>query len=108
MQYVPPELVGCAGNETEILYYCYLIELEPDFNDDIKPHNIVLALRIRLELDVKTLNFDLDIGKGSLMVTMRYIGDIKLASEEVVNQRNIIVTTWDALLEWKLSINSLW
>ncbi|XP_022864537.1 endoribonuclease Dicer homolog 2 isoform X3 [Olea europaea var. sylvestris] len=83
VQYSPPELVGYHGNESERLYYCYLLELQQEFNYTVQPQDIVLAVRMRLESDVETLNFDLDVDRGKLIVHVKYIGSITLTTELV-------------------------
>lgn len=85
VKYVPPELVACASNDSRTLYHCYLLELEPDFNYNIKPQNIILALRTRPEFDDETSSFNLDVNNGSLKITLRYHSAIELNPEEVKN-----------------------
>ena len=83
MHYVPWELVGRPGNDSEILYHCYLIALQPGYSCDTMPHDILLATRARLEFDDETLTFELDVDRGNLKIRMKYVRRIKLASEEV-------------------------
>nr|XP_027105510.1 endoribonuclease Dicer homolog 2-like isoform X1 [Coffea arabica]XP_027105511.1 endoribonuclease Dicer homolog 2-like isoform X1 [Coffea arabica]XP_027105512.1 endoribonuclease Dicer homolog 2-like isoform X1 [Coffea arabica]XP_027105513.1 endoribonuclease Dicer homolog 2-like isoform X1 [Coffea arabica] len=99
MQYVPSELVGCPGNESETLYHCYQIALQPDFSCNTMPHDILLATRARLEFDDETLNFELDVPRGSLKIRMKYVRRIKLASEEVVLCQKFQVTLLRLLLD---------
>ncbi|CDO96786.1 unnamed protein product [Coffea canephora] len=99
MPYVPSELVGCPGNDSETLYHCYLIALQPDFSCDTKPHDILLARRARLEFDDETLTFELDVDRGKLKIRMNYIRQIKLTSEEVVLCQKFQVTLLRLLLD---------
>ncbi|XP_071920504.1 endoribonuclease Dicer homolog 2 isoform X4 [Coffea arabica] len=103
VQYVPPELVDCLGNDSETSYYCYLIKLQPEFNYDDLPHDIVLAVRKTLECHGETLNFDLDADRGSLKIEISYAGSITLASEEVLLCRKFQVTIFRALLDHNLN-----
>ncbi|KAL2526233.1 Endoribonuclease Dicer2 [Abeliophyllum distichum] len=84
VQYCPPELVGYHGNESKRMYYCYLIELQQNFTYTVQPQDIVLAFRRRLESDVETLNFDLDVDRGKLVVHVTYIGRTTLTSAQVL------------------------
>lgn len=65
------------------------MEIQPKFKCDVLLHHIVLAVRTRLGCDEETLKFDLDVDRGSLIVQLKYVGLIRLASEEV-NISNIV------------------
>ncbi|XP_027162338.1 endoribonuclease Dicer homolog 2-like isoform X2 [Coffea eugenioides] len=99
MQYVPSELVGCPGNDSETLYHCYLIALQPDFSCDTMPHDILLATRARLEFDDETLDFELDVPRGNLKIRMKYVRRIKLTSEVVLLCQKFQVTLLRLLLD---------
>nr|XP_027105516.1 endoribonuclease Dicer homolog 2-like [Coffea arabica] len=99
MQYVPPELVGRPGNDSEILYHCYLIALQPDFSCNTMPRDILLATRARLEFDDETLDFELDVPRGSLKIRMKYVRHIKLTSEEVLLCQKFQVTLFRLLID---------
>lgn len=83
VQYCPQELVGYHDNESERLYCCYLIKLQQEFAYTVQPQDIVLATRMRLESDVELSNLDLDVDRGKLIVHVKYVGSIKLTSEQV-------------------------
>nr|XP_027069498.1 endoribonuclease Dicer homolog 2-like isoform X3 [Coffea arabica] len=99
MHYVPWELVGRPGNDSEILYHCYLIALQPGYSCDTMPHDILLATRARLEFDDETLTFELDVDRGNLKIRMKYVTHIKLTSEEVLLCQKFQVTLLRLLLD---------
>ncbi|CAI9112779.1 OLC1v1013271C1 [Oldenlandia corymbosa var. corymbosa] len=68
MRFVPPKLVGGRGNISEAEYFCYLIDLIPVFDYDIQPHDIILAVKTRLECDEETFKFDVDVDRGRFVV----------------------------------------
>ncbi|KAL3520480.1 hypothetical protein ACH5RR_018629 [Cinchona calisaya] len=103
VQYAPPELIDYPGNDFETLYHCYLIKLQPEFNYVVLPHDIVLAVRTTLECVDGSLNFDLDVDRGSLKVEMCYAGTITLAPEEVLLCQKFQVTIFRALLDHNLN-----
>ncbi|CAI9090837.1 OLC1v1025698C1 [Oldenlandia corymbosa var. corymbosa] len=102
MRFVPPELVGIGGNISEAEYFCYLIELLPEFDYDIQPHDIILAVKTRLECDEETLKFDVDVDKGRLVVQMRFVGSIILESKEVFLCQQFQVAVLRLLLDRNL------
>ncbi|XP_040987800.1 endoribonuclease Dicer homolog 2-like [Juglans microcarpa x Juglans regia] len=79
--YFPPELAGHVPKNLNILYHCYLMELEQKF--DIPLHDIVLVLRNKLESELESLHFDLDVDRGSLPVTFKYVGVLNLSKDQV-------------------------
>ncbi|XP_040999416.1 endoribonuclease Dicer homolog 2-like [Juglans microcarpa x Juglans regia] len=79
--YFPPELVGHVPKNSNILYHCYLMELEQKF--DIPLHDIVLVLRNKLESELESLHFDLDVDRGSLPVNFKYVGVLNLSKDQV-------------------------
>ncbi|KAG6645299.1 endoribonuclease Dicer homolog 2-like isoform X1 [Carya illinoinensis] len=82
--YFPPELVGHLPKNSNILYHCYLMELEQKFVYDILVHDIVLVLRNKLESDIGSLHFDLDVDRGSLTVNFKYVGVMHLSTDQVL------------------------
>ena len=83
MNYFPPELVSCA-NASVKSYHCYLIELERSFEYNIPLHHIVLAVRTELEFNDENMAFDLEAERGNVAVKMKYVGEIKFPSEQVL------------------------
>ncbi|KAF5462754.1 hypothetical protein F2P56_018736 [Juglans regia] len=82
--YFPPELVGHIPKNSNILYHYYLMELEQKFAYDIPVHDIVLVLRDKLEPELESLHFDLDVDRGSLTVNFKYVGVINLSTDQVL------------------------
>lgn len=64
-------------------YHCYLIELDQKYEYEVSPQGIVLAVRSELEYDVGNVNFDLQVDRGTMTVSMNYVGVIHLTAEQV-------------------------
>lgn len=84
VQYVPPELVGRFGADLTKLYHFYSIKLKKDFNYDYALQDIVLGVNTELDLDKEGLSFDLEADRGSIAVSILYIGTSVLTSEQVI------------------------
>lgn len=84
VQYVPPELLGQCGSDSSKLYHLYSIQLNKNFEYDIPLQDIVLGVNTELELDNGRLLFDLDADRGSIAVSITYIGSSMLTSEQVI------------------------
>ncbi|GJX53803.1 endoribonuclease Dicer homolog 2 [Tanacetum coccineum] len=82
VQYVPPELLGQCGSDSSKLYYFYSINLNKKFEYDISLQDIVLGVNTELELDNGRLLFDLDADRGSIVVSITYIGTSLLTSAQ--------------------------
>lgn len=65
------------------MYQCYLIELKQNFNYDVPLHDIILAMRTELEDDILNVNFDMEVDRGTLTVSLKYVGFIELTREQV-------------------------
>lgn len=65
------------------MYECYLIELKQNFNYDVPLHDIILAMRTELEDDILNVNFDMEVDRGTLTVSLKYVGFIELTREQV-------------------------
>lgn len=81
--YVPSELVNHMSNNSNTIYYCYLIELKQNFVYDITVQDIFLATRVELDQEIGCAPFDMGFDKGSLSVTLRYKGSINLSPDQV-------------------------
>ena len=82
--YYPSEFVSHCGNESEAVYYCYLVELPHDSYNDSQLHGIILAVRTKLKFDDEILAFDLDVDRrGRLKVQLNYRKVVIFTSEEV-------------------------
>ncbi|KAG6700476.1 hypothetical protein I3842_08G113900 [Carya illinoinensis] len=96
--YFPPELVGHSPKNSNILYHYYLMELEQKFDYEIPVHDIVLVLRNKLEAELGSLHFDLDVGRGSLTVNLKYVGVINLSTDQVLLCRSFQKTLLRVLI----------
>ncbi|KAG5574731.1 hypothetical protein H5410_054865 [Solanum commersonii] len=100
-KYFPAELVSHFGNESEAVYYCYLVELQHETYDDFQLHGIILAVRTRLKCDDEILAFDLDVDRrGRVQVQLKYSKVVTLTSEEC---QRFQVSVFKILLDRDLS-----
>ena len=76
--YYPPELVNPSLEHSDQKYHCYLIKLDQKYEYEVPPEDIVLAVRSELEYDVGNINFDLQVDRGTMTVSMSHIGVIHL------------------------------
>jgi endoribonuclease Dicer len=81
--YVPFELVNRVSNNSNTIYYCYLIELKQNFSYDITVQDIFLATRVMLEPEIGCMQFDTCFDKGSLSIKLNYKGSITLSPDQV-------------------------
>ncbi|XP_054796957.1 endoribonuclease Dicer homolog 2 isoform X2 [Prosopis cineraria] len=96
--YVPPELVNCLPHNGSMLYHCYLIELNQEFNYDVAVRDFVLAMRYELDPEIGCMEFKMCVDRGDLMVKFRYIGTINLGLNEVLLCRRFQITVFGILL----------
>lgn len=84
-RYIPSEMVGsfCPDDDAHTLYYCYLLELKQEFEYEIPVHDILLGTRNELEFDGGNTHFDLNVGSGSLIANLKYVGVKNVSPEEV-------------------------
>ncbi|KAA8537034.1 hypothetical protein F0562_029512 [Nyssa sinensis] len=101
-KYIPPELVSHCDNDSVKLYHCYLIELKRSFEYDILLNDVVLAVRTELELDDENMTFDMDVDRGCLTVHMKYVGVLRLTSEQVLLCQRFQITVFRILLDHNL------
>lgn len=59
------------------------MELKQDFDYEFPVHNIMLLLRSKLDIDDKSLGFDLEVDRGILTVNLKYVGRIRFNSDQV-------------------------
>ncbi|KAJ0644742.1 putative ribonuclease III [Helianthus annuus] len=83
VQYVPPELVGRYGNDSNKEYHFYSIKLKRNFEYDIPLQDMVLGVNNELELDNDRLEFDLEVDRGTIAVSITYIGTSFLTSHQI-------------------------
>ncbi|XP_055829779.1 endoribonuclease Dicer homolog 2 [Solanum dulcamara] len=99
-KYFPPEFVSHCSNESEAVYYCYLVELQHDSCNDFQLHGIILAVRTRLKCDDEILAFDLDVDRrGRLQVQLNYSKVVTLTSEEIRRCQRFQVSIFRILLD---------
>ncbi|KAJ6891882.1 hypothetical protein NC651_025165 [Populus alba x Populus x berolinensis] len=97
--YLPPELASQGPRNLKTKYYCYLIELNQKFDYEVPVHDIVLVMRTELESDVlSSMGFELDVERGLLAVSLRYIGDIYLDQVPVLLCRMFQITLFEVLI----------
>ncbi|KAM3283045.1 endoribonuclease Dicer 2 [Capsicum chacoense] len=103
-KYFPPELVSHCGNDSEAVYYCYLIELQHDSYNDFQLHGIILAVRTSLKFDDEILAFELDVDRmGRMQVQLNYSKVVTLTSEEIRRCQRFQVSVFRILLDRGLS-----
>ncbi|KAG6758162.1 hypothetical protein POTOM_038498 [Populus tomentosa] len=97
--YLPPELASQGPRNLKTKYYCYLIELNQKFDYDVPVHDIVLVVRTELESDVlSSMGFELEVERGLLAVSLRYIGDIYLDQVPVLLCRMFQIMLFEVLI----------
>ncbi|XP_058762785.1 endoribonuclease Dicer homolog 2-like isoform X2 [Vicia villosa] len=99
--YVPSELVNRVPNNSNTIYYCYLIELKQNFVYDITVQDIFLATRVELDQEIGCVQFDMGFDKGSLSVTLRYKGSINLSPNQVILCKRFQVNVLGVLMNHK-------
>ncbi|RVW27130.1 Endoribonuclease Dicer-like 2 [Vitis vinifera] len=97
--YYPPELINPSLKDPVTPYHCYLIELNQKYEYEVSPQGIVLAVRSELEYDVGNVNFDLQVDRGTMTVSMNYVGVIHLTAEQVLMCRKFQITLLRVLID---------
>jgi endoribonuclease Dicer len=75
--------VNRVSNNSNTIYYCYLIELKQNFSYDITVQDIFLATRVKLDPEIGGMQFDMCFDRGSLSVKLKYKGSINLSPDQV-------------------------
>ncbi|CAN1345523.1 Endoribonuclease Dicer homolog 2 [Linum perenne] len=102
--YFPPDFVRNRQLGSNA-YYCYLIKLSPQFDSEIHVQDIFLVICNELETDVISSDFSLQTDRGTVAVTLSFIGHLDLKPMEVERCRrfqmtilNVLINhTWDKL-----------
>ena len=83
--YYPPELVHHPSSDDGhmTMYHCYVIGLVQHFAYDVNVHDLVLALRTKLDDDIACVSFDVEDSRGVVSVKLRYVGMIRLSRDQV-------------------------
>ncbi|KAK4744261.1 hypothetical protein SAY87_010573 [Trapa incisa] len=76
--YFPSELINILMEDSN-MYHIYVIELLQNFNSDV--HGMVLAIRSKLEPDIK---FDLQAERGKVTTKFKYAGTISMSEKVVI------------------------
>ncbi|XP_015960524.2 endoribonuclease Dicer homolog 2 isoform X2 [Arachis duranensis] len=95
--YMPCELVNHFSNTENTIYHCYLMELNSNFSDDIS--NIVVAMRMELDREIGSKEFQMPYDEGSLYVKLRYTGTMDLSPNQVLLCKRFQVTILRLLLD---------
>ncbi|KAK8567711.1 hypothetical protein V6N12_006288 [Hibiscus sabdariffa] len=99
--FFPPELVTQGLQESLTRYHCYLMELKQNFAYMFPVHNIMLLLRSQLEMDEESVGIELDVDRGTLTVNLKYIGPIRLSSDQVILCRRFQMALFRVLMDRK-------
>ncbi|XVF02332.1 hypothetical protein REPUB_Repub04eG0166500 [Reevesia pubescens] len=99
--FFPPELVNQCSQESMTKYYCYLMELKQNFDYEFPVHNIMLLVRSQLEMDGKSVCIELEVDRGMLTVNLKYVGLIRLNSDQVILCRRFQIAVFRVLMDGK-------
>ncbi|MBA0706028.1 hypothetical protein Golax_018170 [Gossypium laxum] len=99
--FFPPELVNQDSQESMTKYYCYLMELKQNFGYEFPVHNIILLVRSQLEMEAKSVGIELEVDRGTLTVNLKYIGLIRLSSDQVILCRRFQIALFRVLMDHK-------
>ncbi|KZV54253.1 endoribonuclease Dicer2 [Dorcoceras hygrometricum] len=75
------------------------MELKQIFQYAVQLQEIMLAVPTRLGFDLETIDFDLDVDRGKLLVHARYRGQIILTSEQIALCRRFQAVLFRILLD---------
>ncbi|EOY09714.1 Dicer-like protein isoform 5 [Theobroma cacao] len=100
--FFPPELVNQCEHEDMKKYYCYLIELKQNFDYEFPVHNIMLLVRSQLEIDNKSMGFELEVDRGFLTVNLKYVGLIRLDPSQVILSKRFQIAVFRVLMDHKV------
>ncbi|MBA0823434.1 hypothetical protein Goarm_020166, partial [Gossypium armourianum] len=99
--FFPPELVNQDSQESMTKYYCYLMELKQNFGYEFPVHNVILLVRSQLEMEAKSVGIELEVDRGTLTVNLKYIGLIRLSSDQVILCRRFQIALFRVLMDHK-------
>ncbi|KAJ1420894.1 Ribonuclease III domain [Sesbania bispinosa] len=100
--YVPFELLNQVSNNSNTIYYCYLIELKQNFSYYITVQDIFLATRFELDPEIGGMQFDMCFDRGSLSVNLSYKGTMNLSPDQVLLCKRFQVTVLRILVDHNL------
>ncbi|CAB4316121.1 unnamed protein product [Prunus armeniaca] len=79
------------------------VELVKPFCSNDAIHDIVLGMRSELDCDIANMHFDLEVGRGTLTMNFKYVGEIHLSSEQVLLCRKFQITIFRILMDHNLN-----
>lgn len=82
--YFPPELVSQFSAQPQTTYHFYLIRMKPNCPRNFHLHDVLLGTRVFFEDDdIGNTGFWLEDHRGTIAVTLSYVGAFHLTQEEV-------------------------
>ncbi|CAH8386214.1 unnamed protein product [Eruca vesicaria subsp. sativa] len=81
--YFPPELVSQFSALRRTTYHFYSIRMKTEFPRDLHFKDILLCTRVELEDDIGNTCFRLEDHRGTVAVTLSYLGAFDLTQDEV-------------------------
>ncbi|XWS63587.1 hypothetical protein CRYUN_Cryun06bG0113500 [Craigia yunnanensis] len=99
--FFPPELVNQCSVKSLTKYYCYLMELKQNFDYKFPVHNIMLLVRSQLKIDDQSMGIELEVDRGILTVNLKYVGLIRLNSNQVILCRRFQIALFRVLMDHK-------
>nr|XP_043618423.1 endoribonuclease Dicer homolog 2-like [Erigeron canadensis] len=103
VQYVPPELVGRFGADSTKLYHFYSIKLTKNFDYNVQLQDIVLGVNTELDIDSQGLTFDLEADRGTLFVSLAYLGTSTFTSQQIELSKQFQMTVLRVLLDHSIT-----
>nr|XP_043616152.1 endoribonuclease Dicer homolog 2-like [Erigeron canadensis] len=103
VQYVPPELVGRLGVDSDKVYHFYSIKLKKNFDYNVEFQDIVLGVKTELELDSQGLSFELEVDRGTLSASVAYLGMSMFTSEQISLLNKFQLTMFKVLLDHSIT-----
>jgi endoribonuclease Dicer len=97
--YFPPELVSQFSAQPETTYHFYLIRMKPNSPRNFHLNDVLLGTRVVLEDDIGNTSFRLEDHRGTIAVTLSYVGAFHLTQEEVLFCRRFQITLFRVLLD---------
>ncbi|KAF8089861.1 hypothetical protein N665_0495s0010 [Sinapis alba] len=97
--YFPPELVSQFSALSQTTYHFYSIRMKSDSPRNLHFNDILLGTRVELETDIGNTCFRLEDHRGTIAVTLSYVGAFNLTQDEVLLCRRFQITLFRVLLD---------
>lgn len=81
--YFPPELVSQFSAQSQTTYHFYIIRMKPNSSRNFHLNDVFLGTRVELDYDIGNTGFQLEDQRGTIAVTLSYVGAFHLTQEEV-------------------------